>query len=206
MKVSITVKGDIAKICAGESKHVASSVTAAFREGGDILKSRGRASIAAGGFSGRWQNAFRVNVYPKNAVSGSPRIFAYHKIKYAGQFEDPQTVQGSPLLWLPITKNLPGGQRWTPSKYVKQIGPLRGGRQGARALLFGQISVNRSAKPVKLARKGGFRGKAVAKVWLPVFVGVKTVNDPKRFDISAQAEKTAADLGGLFSQEFNSDG
>jgi hypothetical protein len=206
MKTSITVKGDIAKIVDGERTHAAKSLTEAFRDGGEKLKARGRASIASGGFSARWQNAFRVNVYPKNGVSGSPKIFAYHKIKYAGQFEDPQPVTGKPLLWLPITKNLPGGQRWTPDKYVKQIGPLRSGKAGGKRLLFGQISVNRSSKPVRLRRKGGLSGTAVGKVWLPVFVGMSSVNDPKRFDITAQAEKTATELSGLFSQKWNSDG
>jgi len=203
MRVTIKVKGDFAKIADDERKHAGKALTDTFREGGDKLKQRGRASIAGGGFSTRWQNAFRVDVFPKNGASTRPKIFAYHKIGYAGQFEDPQPIQGSPYLWVPITKNLPGGQRWTPSKYVKQIGPLRGGRQGGKPLLFGQISVSRSSKPVRLARKGGLSGKAVGKVWLPVFVGVSAVNDPKKFDLKAQAELTAGELSGLFSEKWN---
>lgn len=205
MKVSISVKaGDPVIIVDAATGRLAKAMTSAFREGGDKLKSRGRASIAGGGFSSRWQNAFRVNVYPKNGNSVRPRIFAYHKIKYAGQFEEPEPVHGTPLVWLPITKNLPGGQRWTPDKYTKQIGPLRSGRHSGKPLLFGQISVNRSSKPVKLAKKGGLRGKAVGKVWLPVFVGVSSVNDPKRFNLTGAAQVTAAELGGLFGKSWDS--
>lgn len=206
MKISIKVDGDVAKICADETSHAAKAVTSAFRIGGDRLKQRGRAEIGRGGFSSRWQNAFRVNIYPKSGASLHPKIFAFHKISYAGQFEDPQPVVGSPYVWLPIDKNLPGGQRWTPDKYTKQIGPLRSGRKGSRPLLFGQISVNRSAKPVKLARKGGLSGKAVRKIWLPVFVGVSMVNDPKRFDLKSQTEAAAGDISDIFSKEFGANG
>jgi hypothetical protein len=205
MKLQLTVKGDPAEMMAQETSSVARGLTAAFREGGDRLKQRGRAAISAGGFSGRWQSAFRVNVYPKNGASTSPRIFAYHKIKYAGQFEDPEPVKGSPYVWIPITKNLPGGQRWNPHKYTLQIGPLRGGRHGARPLLFGQVSVNRKQRPVKLSKKG-LRKSATTKVWLPVFVGVTQVNDPKRFDLAAQADKTAAELGTIFSESWSDHG
>jgi hypothetical protein len=206
MKVSIKVKGDLKQIMEGERKHIAQAMMATFRDGADKLKKAGRASIQGGGFSSKWQNAFRVDVYPKNGASIAPRIFAYHKIKYAGQFEDPQPVTGSPYVWLPIEKNLPGGRRWTPDKYVKQIGPLRSGRHGGKPLLFGQISVNRASKPVKLGRKSGLVGKAVGKIWLPVFVGVSQVNDPKRFNITSEAEKVAAELSGTFSQKWNSNG
>lgn len=205
MKFTIKVKGDVATVADAESKAIAQAVTAAFRTGADKLKSRGRAAIAAGGFTGRWQNSFRVNAYPKNGNSASPRIFGFHKIKYAGQFQDPEMVTGSPYVWLPIEKNLPGGRHWSPHTYTLQIGPLKSGRHGSRPVLFGQVSVNRSSKPLKLTRKGA-RTSAVRKAWLPVFVGVRAVNDPKRFDLNQQAERTAAELGAIFSEKWNSNG
>lgn len=204
MKLSLKVHGDLAAMTREERAALGKALTSAFKAGGESLKTRGRAAIGAGGFSGRWQNAFRVNVYPKTGSSTSPRIFGYHKIKYAGQFQDPEPVQGSPYIWLPIEKNLPGGQRWTPRKYANQIGPLKGARRGGRPILFGQVSVNRSQRPVKLGRKSGLAGKAIGKVWLPVFVGVTSVNDPKRFDLNAEAEKTAGELGANFSQAWGS--
>lgn len=206
MKVSLTViapKGGYEAAFNQDSDRVRKTVTAAFRKAGEKIKKDGRAAIQAGGLSSRWQNAFRVNVYPKSGDSGSPAIFAYHKIPYAGQFEDPKAVQGKPLIWLPITQNLPGGQRWTPAKYTRQIGPLKSGRGGGKPLLFGQISVNRKSLPVKLARKGGFRGKAVARVWLPVFVGVRSVSDPKLFDTGAVVRRVGDDLSNIYSDLWN---
>ncbi|MCP1841297.1 hypothetical protein ACVIHI_005782 [Bradyrhizobium sp. USDA 4524] len=205
MKLSIKVKGDVAQMLNEESKRVATSLTGAFRAAGDKLKQNGRSAIAAGGFSSKWQNAFRVNVYPKTGDSTSPRIFGYHKIKYAGQFQDPQPVIGSPYVWLPIEKNLPGGQHWSPRKYTRTIGPLKSGRHGSRPLLFGQVSVNRANKPLKLTRKG-VRLTKVRKVWLPVFVGVRSVSDPKRFDLNAEAQKVASEIDGLFAAEWSKAG
>ncbi|RUV75923.1 MAG: hypothetical protein EOR30_17060 [Mesorhizobium sp.] len=48
---------------------IAFAATAAISEAGDIVKREGRADIAAAGFSKRWQNALRVNVYPKRRFS-----------------------------------------------------------------------------------------------------------------------------------------
>ncbi|MCC8937422.1 hypothetical protein H8A99_13300 [Bradyrhizobium sp. Arg68] len=202
MKLTITVKGDIAKMMEDEGKRVATALTSAFRKGGEQLKQRGRGAIAAGGFSGKWQNAFRVNTYPKSGNSMSPRIFGYHKIKFAGQFQEPEPVIGSPYIWLPIEKNLPGGQHWSPRKYTRTIGPLKSGRSGSRPILFGLVSVNSKGAPLKPTRKG-VRLTKVRKVWLPVFVGVRSVQDPKRFDLNAEAEKVASELDGIFSAEWS---
>lgn len=219
MKVSITVKsGNPVIIVNAQTARVAKAMTSAFREGGDKLKQRGRASIAGGGFSSRWQNAFRVNVYPKNGNSVRPRIFAYHKIKYAGQFEEPEPVRGSPYVWLPIEKNLPlqgRGKRWTPHDFVNNVGPLKGGRHGSRPILFGQVTVSQHsgvplALPISDRTRHGERVRArffkanKRKAWLPVFVGVSSVNDPKRFNLTGAAEVTAAELGGLFGRVWDS--
>jgi hypothetical protein len=219
MKVTIKVKGDFAKLADDERKHAGKALTDTFREGGDKLKQRGRASIAGGGFSTRWQNAFRVKTYPEHGASTAPKIFAYHKISYAGQFEDPQPILGSPYLWLPIEKNLPlqaRGKRWTPHDFANNIGPLRSGRKGGRPLLFGQVTVGLTGVPLALPTsersRHGDRVRArwqnanKRKAWLPVFVGVSAVNDPKKFDLKAQAELTAGELSGLFSEKWNANG
>jgi hypothetical protein len=41
---------------------IARAATAAIREAGEIAKRDGRASIAAAGFSRKWQDALRVNI------------------------------------------------------------------------------------------------------------------------------------------------
>jgi hypothetical protein len=63
---------------------IARAATAAIREAGEIAKRDGRASIAAAGFSRKWQNALRVNFYPPQGDSMRPAAFIFHKIRYAG--------------------------------------------------------------------------------------------------------------------------
>jgi hypothetical protein len=198
MLVSVKLRNDPRLITREESHVLAKAITKVFRTGGNLLKERGRQAIAAGGFGGKWQSAWKVNTYPKSGASLSPKIFAVHQIRYAGEFQDPDTIVGHPLLWLPIEKNLPGGGHWTPKKYRKQIGPLRGGRRGAgRPILFGQVAVGRGGKVLKRKPRAG---ATVHKVWLPVFVGVRAVHDPKRFDLVAVAERVAADIGQAISK------
>lgn len=81
---------------------IAKAATAAVRDAGGIAKRTGRASIAAAGFSRKWQNALRVNVYPPQGDSLRPAAFVFHKIRYAGVFEEGAVIAGTPLLWLPL--------------------------------------------------------------------------------------------------------
>jgi len=201
VKITLVTPHDFSKMMADDHKSVKKAATGAFRQGGDNIKKAARANIASGGFSSRWQNAMRVNVYPKTGDSGSPKIFAYHKIKYAGQFEDPEQIQGRPLLWLPIEKNLPGGRHWSPAMFTRMIGPLRGGRHGSRPILFGQVSVGGGGKVLRLTRKG-MRAKPAQKTWLPVFIGVSSVNNSKRFDVQSVVEAAAGNLAELFSTKW----
>lgn len=49
----------------------------------NAIKNAGRAEIAAAGFSARWQNALRADVYPKRKVSLNAATLVFHKIPYA---------------------------------------------------------------------------------------------------------------------------
>jgi hypothetical protein len=69
---------------------------------GEIAKRDGRASIAAGGFGPKWQNALRANVYPRGGDSIRAAAVIYHKVPYAIAFEEGAIIQGKPLLWLPL--------------------------------------------------------------------------------------------------------
>jgi hypothetical protein len=214
MKITLKrVAGDIRKFIEADTKRIARVSTATFQEGARIIKEQGRASIAAGGFSTRWQNALRVKNYPENGVSAHPAISVRHSIKYAGQFQDPQPVIGSPLLWLPITQNLPlqaRGKRWTPADFVRSVGPLRGGRRGSRPILFGLVDVGQSGGVLAMPPQGksrhvqrtrARRGKSQKK-WLPVFVGVPAVKDPKRFDVGAVVRRVERSLAEINSTEW----
>ncbi len=179
----------------GVQRPIAKAATAAVREAGDIAKNNSRASIAAAGFSRKWQNALRVNIYPPQGDSLRPAAFIFHKIRYAGVFEDGAIIGGAPFLWLPLdTVPLRRGRPVTPSQYVKSIGPL--------------VSVQRPGRPPLLfpkyrsARRR--RGKTTSKDRKPLYVGLTSVAIAKRFNIKAAAQNAAALLPSLFEKHLRS--
>lgn len=154
---------------------MAEAITLATRQAADRLKTAGRQAIAAGGFGPRWQNTFRVEVYPRDKPSLTPAVWVYHKIPYAGAFEYGSTHSGKPLMWLP-TKNAPariGVSKATPRLYVKNIGPLKSAQAGRTPLL--------------VATKGVARNKRERVM----FVGVRSVTIPKKFSVTPAVEQAA---------------
>jgi Family of unknown function (DUF6441) len=175
---------------------IAKAATAAIREVGEIAKRNGRASIAAAGFSRKWQNALRVNIYPPQGDSMRPAAFIFHKIRYAGVFEEGAIIGGKPLLWLPLPSvPLRRGRPMTPSQYARSVGPL--------------VSVERPGKPPLLFAKprAGRRHRraALAVDGKPLYVGLSSVAIAKRFDIKGAAQKAAAQLPSLYAKHLRTD-
>ena len=112
----------------------------------------------------RFANALRLNVYPKKGTSLRAAALIWHKIPYAGVFEEGATIRGRPTLWLPLpsTPQKYGRYRLTPERYTKEIGPLQYvKRPGKSPLLFAKVKSTKSGKPGKpsLSRlKAGARG------------------------------------------------
>ena len=130
MRFSLTdvAKGFVDVIARELQKPIAKAATAAMKDAGDVAKRTGRSSIASAGFSRKWQNALRVNIYPAQGDSMRPAAFIFHKIRYAGVFEEGAVIRGQPLLWLPLG-NVPvrRGRPMTPSQYVRSVGTARFG-------------------------------------------------------------------------------
>src|SRR5262245_6468951 len=89
-----TAKGFVDTLNSEIQRPIAKAATAAVHETGEIAKRGGRASIAAAGFSRKWQNALRVNNYPSQGQSLRPAAFIFHKIRYAGVFEEGAVIRG----------------------------------------------------------------------------------------------------------------
>lgn len=173
MKLTYTYqKGAFAQAIADIKQPIAKAATGAMKDTAELAKKRGRASIAAAGFSSRWQNALRADVYPTGKASMSPAAVIRHKIDYAGIFEEGGTISGNPLLWIPIEANMPvrsGGRRWTPKTFAASVGPLvKVTLPGRRPMLFAK----------------GKRGP-------PLFVGVSQVTISRKFAISEAVHEAA---------------
>jgi hypothetical protein len=162
---------------------IASALAAAMKEAGDLIRKRGRDNIRQSGLgSRRWIEGLQVQVTPADSFDASLRVF--HRIGFAGIFEEGGTITGKPLLWLPINANLPDrrGRRWTPRQYVRQVGPLYSARAAKRPILVG--------KPP---------GKSRA---VPVFFGVRSVEIQKRFNIAGIVEDVANDFEQIYAKHL----
>jgi Family of unknown function (DUF6441) len=191
--LSDIAKGFLDTITKEIQRPIAKAATAAIREAGEIAKRDGRASIAASGFSRKWQNALRVNIYPPQGDSLRPAAFIYHKIRYAGVFEEGAIIGGQPLLWLPLpTVPLRRGRPMTPSQYARSVGPLVSvQRPGSPPLLFPKYRSGRR-------RRNGTTGKERK----PLYVGLSSVAIAKRFNIKGAAQNAAALLPSLFEKHL----
>lgn len=111
------------------------------------LKPRARAAIGAGGFSTRFQNAFRVRIYGGNGRSLNTAVFGYDKIPYAGIFAHGGRIGGSPLLWLPLpaAPQRAGRRRLTAGNFSALTGIHLVSFRGGRLPLLGAYASPRAA-------------------------------------------------------------
>ena len=209
------VRGAGAKALRELKRPVAAAATAAMAEAVGTIKVQVRADIDRAGFSTKWQNAFRVEVYPGGGrISIGAAALAHHRIDYATIFEEGGTIRGKPLLWVPL-ENTPkrvARRRMTPESFSANIGPLtyidRRGRPpllAARAAL-GRAGARKTRPKVSMAAlrrgaAGGGSGRTVLRS-VPLFVGLDAVRIGKKFDILGIVERAADRLGSLYLKHF----
>jgi hypothetical protein len=189
---------------------VAKAGQAAIEGAGNQVKTKGRADIAAAGFSQRWQNALRVDIFPKRPkVSARAAAFIYHNIPYATVFEEGAIIRGKPRLWLPL-KSAPkraGRHRITPALYSERYGKLEFIKNRGKPLLGVRVrlttaqSKQRRPKVSLAAQRRGTEGKGKLYT-LPLFVGVPLVQLRKRFNIRRIVKEARDALAGFFFQNL----
>lgn len=186
---------------------VATAGQAAIEGAGDQVKKKGRADIARAGFSTRWQNALRVDIFPKRPkVSANAAAFIHHNISYATVFEEGATIRGKPRLWLPL-KSAPkraGKSRITPQLYNERYGKLQfikghHGKPllGVRVRLTAAQAKQKRPKVSIAAQRRGTAGKGKLFT-LPLFVGVPLVKLRKRFNIRRIVKDARDSLATIF--------
>jgi len=197
-------KGEFRAAITEKYRPVARAATAAMHEAAVRLKSGARAEIAKAGFSQRWQNTLRVEVYPKGRPSINAAAFLWHKIGYAGIFETGGTIIGKPYLWLP-TPAAPKGYR-TPAVFQQKVAPLVFTRSRAgRPMLVAKARSDKAASTSLGAfRRGTTAGRGTVRS-VVVFVGHKKVDIPKKFNVAGVAERVTALLSLLYFKNFRDD-
>ena len=191
---------------------IARTATAAADEVAQIVKADARADIARAGFSKKWQNALRVDRYPKGSkFSINAAVFIWHKIQYAGVFEDGARISGNPYLWLPLSGVPPrvGRNRMTPENLEKVLPdglvsfrsrtgvPL----MGATVRLSRTQAVKDRPKVTLAALKRGKSGTGILRT-IPLFSGIRVTNVPKKLNIKQICERARDRIPSLYASKF----
>ena len=209
-----SVTGDFATAMEKAYRPMATAGKGALQEMAEIIKREGRADIAKAGFGRRWQNTFRVDVYPNGSkVSLNAAALIYHKIPYADVFEAGATIRGKPKLWIPLkdTPKKAGGRRMTPKIYDAEIGGLFPMRIKDKTYLGAKLSLSkaqaRTGQTGKITTTRLRKGRAAELTRaVPLFVGVDSVTLRDRFSLREITDKSAHRLGELFAPHFDPEG
>lgn len=196
---------------------IATIATNTMKEAGALLKKGGRDNIAAAGFSSKWQNTWRVDIYPKRGVSIDAAAFAYHKIPYASIFETGGTIHAKAgLLWIALpTVPKVGKARGTPktlaARGVKLFTIARAGKAPLLAtnIRLSKAQANNLKNTVKgrksllgrlsLSRLSNSPKRGV-NATVPLFFGVNSVTIRKKFNLEGVAVSVQDQLAALYEK------
>lgn len=179
----------------GEALAVTQSIlarasTKTINEMGVIAKATARATVAAAGFSGRFQSAIQVRYYPDRKDSIDATALLHSKILYDHVFQSGATIQPKhrQFLWLPLP-NVPlgsSGRKLTPRQYIDRLGPLQFVNRGAHPLLLGRATtktVTRATDRAVRVKKRAVKAGKILGAKVPLFFGKTSVTIQKKFDV-----------------------
>lgn len=207
--------GEFARAMEAKYVPVSEAGLAAIQEVAEKVKTDARANIAAAGFSIRWQNALRVNVYKPGQTKVAGELAAawvYHAIPYAGVFERGATVNAKMWVPLPWAPKKIGRRRMSPDAFVaatnQSLFPIR--RSGKTYLATSISMSGRAAKTGKAAkysatalRRGRTgRGGTTVRQLVPLFVSVSSVTFKKRLSILNVVERAANTLAEAYFRHY----
>ena len=199
--VYAVISGDLERQFLELQKDIAKAATAAVKEADAIVKKDSASALSSAGFSSRSSRAMRSVITPKTGDSINVSADFFLRPAFLNIFETGGTIQGKPLLWLPLD-TVPlgaGGKRLTPRQYIDRIGPLHSVRGAKTPLLVGKGSrsqiLRATSKAVRFRKRAGLQQGTVN---VPMFVGVPSVNIRKKFDLAAIVARTRAKLGELY--------
>ena len=189
------------------AEEIERAAQAAVAAAGELAKTDARANILSAGLGSKFAKALRLNVYPKKGTSLKAAAQIFHKIPYAGVFEEGATIRGRPRMWVPLpsTPKRSGRYRMTPERYQKEVGPLQYvKRPGKAALLVAKTRATKTGKRARVtlsglraAARGGVRTTSV-----PLFVGIDSVSIRKRLNITKAVRRARDRLPELYAQNF----
>jgi hypothetical protein len=192
---------------------IADAATAAMQDVAEEAQILGRASMAAAGFSRKFQSALRFKVFPKRGKkSASPAALIYSKIDYAGIFEEGGTIAGKPLLWLPLP-DAPrgrGGKKIPAGEYRQFVGwPLYSIKRPGKLPLLGanvrQTSTRSKGISLAMLKRGRNPGGKGTERLVPLYFGIPRVQIEKKFSVEGAAKAAFASYPTYYYRHFTGD-
>lgn len=178
-------------------------------EVGNFAKNESRNDIVAAGLGPKFANALRLNIYPKVGPSINATAQIFHKIPYAGVFEEGAQIRGKPLMWIPfndVPQKLGSKKAMTPKNFEARVGPLQFVRRaGKPPLLVAKMKVSRgkTSDKITLAKLRAASSTTTEKVRsVPIFVGVSSVNIRKRLNIVAIVKRARDMMPAIFASKI----
>lgn len=186
--VKVQIDDRSAEFIDSTKKNLSSAATGAMSDVADKAKRAGRANIASNGFSSKWQNALRSVVYPKGKSSLSPSAIIFHKIPYAGVFENQTTITAktAKYLWIPMPGISGSGRskKISPKEWVASKSNLQ--------------FVQANGKAYLVVKDSGRHNTSGLKSGTPVFYGVTSVSLKKKFNILGAVQSAANSISAYF--------
>ena len=188
--------GQWAKASTEYERIIATASTGAIRDVGRAGRDAGRKTIAAAGFSQRWQRSLVVKFKPPRGISLDPSAYIHSTINYADVFETGKVIHGDPYLWLPLPNVPPfkGRPHMTPKQYIENVGPLITMRRPGKAPLLGAPVKGKVQLGRRITRGRFTRGASVPRSethLVPMFFGVRSITIPKKFSVHDAIENEA---------------
>lgn len=181
------------------------AVTKTVKDAAALIKKESISAIAGAGFSARSSKNLRYAIEPENKDTIDVSARFYFRTGYFNVFEEGTTIKGKPLLWVPLP-TVPfgkGRRRLTPRQYVERLGPLHYVRGKKNPLLVGAASrsgVLRATLDVVRVRKRAVAAGAIRTGNVPLYVGLKSVRIPKKFNIKEIIRRVAAMIPKLYAK------
>lgn len=159
---------------AGLAERLNRAITAAVNMAASMILDAARNDIAgAGNFGQRWTDGLKMQI---EGAAPNMRMYMTHEISWAGIFETGGTIQGSPLLWIPLSGTDAAGIRASAfggglfsAKYPRHSGP---------PLLF------------SIADKS------------PRYFGIEQVTIPKKFRLTEDITSVMANFRAIFDSAW----
>jgi hypothetical protein len=149
------------------------AITAAMNMTASLILAKGQADIAgAGNFGSRWTSGLKVNV---EGAAPNMRLFMTHEIPWAGIFETGGIINGSPLLWIPLSGTDAAGTRASAfgglfsARYPRKSGP---------PLLFSMADKK------------------------PRYFGVEQITIPKKFQLTEDITSVMSNFRSIFDEAW----